>query len=246
MQQRAINLARGKRRGPTLPALLLMVGGGCSGVPVAPPVATSVSITLLESPIEVGQITRATVTTLDQYGAVIDPGPAAYASDNPAVAEISPTTGLIVARAEGATRISATIGGMTGTSTLTVANLPIVINEIDPEGEGDLGWVELHNPTDAVVDLSRWILTDFYIFIGDTLPVGTTIPPRGYLVIDEAAFLFGFGSAGEVHLFNRFGFQVAEYAWQEDPTTSYGRCPSATGPLVTTAAPTRGAANTCP
>jgi spore coat protein CotH len=74
----------------------------------------------------------------------------------------------------------------------TATNTPVVINEImasnsgtiqDPQGEYD-DWIELHNVTDAEVDLTGRYLSDEpdnprkWAF-----PPGTTIPPLGYLIV---------------------------------------------------------------
>jgi len=74
----------------------------------------------------------------------------------------------------------------------TASNTPVVINEFmadnvstiaDPQGEYD-DWIELHNITDEPVDMSGRYLTD------DStkprkwqFPVGTVIPPDGYLLV---------------------------------------------------------------
>jgi hypothetical protein len=80
----------------------------------------------------------------------------------------------------------------------TASNSPVVINEVmasntstlaDPQGEFD-DWIELHNIADQDVDLTGRYLSDEpnnprkWAF-----PVGTTIPPNGYLIVwaDEDA-----------------------------------------------------------
>jgi len=68
----------------------------------------------------------------------------------------------------------------------------IVINEVmsantsymtDQDGEYD-DWIELHNTSNKIVDLSGWILTD-NPSIPDKyrMPAGTKIPAKGYLII---------------------------------------------------------------
>jgi hypothetical protein len=55
----------------------------------------------------------------------------------------------------------------------------------DPvSGNSDDEFVELHNRTTDSVDLDRWSFTDG---INYTIPIGTTIPPGGYLVIAKSA-----------------------------------------------------------
>jgi hypothetical protein len=41
-----------------------------------------------------------------------------------------------------------------------------------------------------------------------TLPVGTTIPPHGVLVVEETRFPQGLSATDEVHLFSKFGVEV--------------------------------------
>lgn len=59
----------------------------------------------------------------------------------------------------------------------------VVINEILYEpisGDSDDEFLELHNRTDAPVDLGGWSLSDGVSF---TFPAGTALAPRGYLVV---------------------------------------------------------------
>ena len=63
----------------------------------------------------------------------------------------------------------------------------VVINEVmyDPvSGDSDDEYVELHNRTTDFVDLSRWSFTEGIKF---TLPIGTIVPPDGYLVVARNA-----------------------------------------------------------
>lgn len=233
--------------GVLAPLACLAVGCGGDGPTESARVLTTVRLSLADSPAEVGQFTRATATPLDQFGAPVAAGPAAYASSTPEVAGISPTTGLILAIAPGTTMITATVDGRTAREPLTVARSAVRINEIEPDGAGLGGWVEFYNPTNAPVDLSGWTVSGPDIFFGTELRVGTTIPARGYLVVDESVILDGLAADGyEVHVFSRFGVQVDAHAWSAEPATSLGRCPEGTGDFVTTTVPTRGAQNACP
>lgn len=98
----------------------------------------------------------------------------------------------------------------------------VVINEINFNSSNDFDtedWIEFHNPTDRVIDISGWIFKDSdddHTFI---FPEKTSISPSGYLVLcrDSPAFLrhfpevsnyvgdlnFGLSSNGElVRLYN--------------------------------------------
>ncbi len=61
----------------------------------------------------------------------------------------------------------------------------IVINEINYKSADDFDtkdWVELYNTTDAAINISGWKLVGENIAEAFTIPVGTIIPPYGYLV----------------------------------------------------------------
>jgi hypothetical protein len=76
--------------------------------------------------------------------------------------------------------------------TSTVSDSPVVISEVmasnsrtiaDPQGEYD-DWIELHNVSDAAVDLAgRYLSDDADSPRKWTFPAGTVIPAGGYLVV---------------------------------------------------------------
>lgn len=121
-------------------------------------------------------------------------------------------------------RASAHPGGSPGADDPEPAIPQIVINEIlahtDPP---QLDAIELFNPTEAEADLGGWLLTDDR---GQpwkySIPQGTRIQPRGYLVIDSSQFnstpgavtSFSLSSTGEdVYLFSAgAGAQLTGYS----------------------------------
>lgn len=230
-------------------ALALLAAGmaACGADPsgTSARILTSIEISLADQPAEVAQYTHATVIALDQYGDPIDTGPATFASGDPRIAAVSPTTGLILGISPGTTEITASTAGMTAHRTLTVFVPAIRINEVEPDGDAAGGWVELYNPTDADFDLSAWSLAHANPFAKTVLALGTTIPAHGYLVVDESRIQLGLAHADGLRLFSRFGVEVDVFFWQRDATTTYGRCPDGTGDLIETAAPTRGGVNSC-
>ncbi|UCD50875.1 MAG: lamin tail domain-containing protein, partial [Phycisphaerales bacterium] len=147
------------------------------------------------------------------------------------------------------------------------AGTSAVLNEImasnaqgaaDPQGQYD-DWIELHNPTDAPIDVGGLYLTDsraiprkWQIPTGDSAK--TTIEAGGFLLIwadqdtDEEGLHAGFGlDAGgeEVLLFDTDGASLVdsvEYN-QQIPDVSYGRFPDATGPWQPLGTPTPAAPN---
>jgi len=65
---------------------------------------------------------------------------------------------------------------------------PIIINEVYSTGEPD--WVELYNTSDEDVDISGFKIADGPEAIY-TLPDGTTVPAKGYLVIEVDKDILG-------------------------------------------------------
>jgi len=143
----------------------------------------------------------------------------------------------------------------------------VVINELlasnvetvkDPQGEY-ADWIELHNPTDAAIDVGGMYLTDE---AGDPakwqLPMGspslTRIPAGGFLVIwadgdtDDAGLHASFGlsaTGDEVCLYTADGTTLldrVEYGRQL-PDVSWGRLPDGSGEWRSFAVPTPGSAN---
>lgn len=138
----------------------------------------------------------------------------------------------------------------------------LVINElvasndagISDEAEQFEDWLELHNPTDATIDLTGWSITDDHGVEDPWLfPEGTTVPPHGYLLIwcdeDEedgplhAAFKLS--ADGETAtLLDPDGNIVDELSYPALETdVAYGRIPDASANLGVIDPPTPNVAN---
>ena len=207
----------------------------------------SVEVLLSSSEIEVGQPDTATAIALDQFGAPINAGPVTWSSTFPEVAGVQPTTGLMLAIASGTTQISATVAGKVGRRTLTVSPPPILINEVNPNGDLPGGWVELFNPTARAVDLSGWTVTNGNVSEAFTFPEGVIIESGGYAAVNEVTLPNQLNATDAVHLFNKYGVQSNAYAWTNNtPGTTYSRCPDGRGDFVATLTATRKAVNACP
>jgi hypothetical protein len=127
--------------------------------------------------------------------------------------------------------------------------LKLVINEINYKSsdEKDAGdWVELYNPNETALDLSNWVLKDKQDTNEFVLPIATTIPSMGFLVLvkngsdfSEAFptvdnpigdFDFGFGSDDAVRLFDEKGFLIDEvYYTSQAP---WSECADGLGPTM--------------
>lgn len=220
----------------------------CSGEPgVSPtPTLTPVDVTLGASSIEVGQVIKVRATPLDQFGDSIAVGEPTYSSSDKNVAEVDPRTGDILGISSGTAKIFATVGARSGQRTVSVAFPPmVVVNEIKSNDDASGGWVELYNPTDDAVDLGGWKVANEHVNSVGTLPLGTTIAAKGYLVLDESTFPLGLSPLGGVHLFSRFNVIVDDPFWSTPIQSTIGRCPNGTGDLVPLPTPSRGAANVC-
>ncbi len=143
------------------------------------------------------------------------------------------------------------VGAFTTTTSSTKGSandcgVSVKINEIESNNGVPGDWVELFNPGVSTADLSGFVLKDnddTHIY---AIPGGTTIAPGGYLVLEEAQFVFGLGAADSVRLFDVSSTLVDSYAWTAHATTTYGRCPNGTGDFTTTSVPTKGTMNACP
>lgn len=129
---------------------------------------------------------------------------------------------------------------------------PIVINEVESNGDPRGDWVELAN-TDTVetIDLSGWSLVD-----GDpshepiVLPEGTTIESGGHrAIITDAAGAygsgFGLGGADSLTIRDAAGQIVDSFAWEAHAPITYARCADMTGPFVASASATFELVNDC-
>lgn len=122
---------------------------------------------------------------------------------------------------------------------------PVRINEVESDGGSPDDWVELVNPTDAVLDVSGVVVKDDDDAHAYAIPAGTRIGAGGYLVIERAQLGFGLGAGDAVRLFDG-DLLIDETAWGDGhAATTWGRCPDTTGAFAATAESTKGAANAC-
>lgn len=137
--------------------------------------------------------------------------------------------------------------------TAAPAASPVVINEVESNGDPVADWVELANTdNNNRIDISGWKIVD-----NDdkhapiVIPDGTTIESGGYFSVytegaertpDKSAG-FGLGGKDSVRVFDAAGKLVAEYSWTEHAATTWGRIPDKTGEFANTGEPTRGMPN---
>jgi hypothetical protein len=134
------------------------------------------------------------------------------------------------------------------TSSATTGACPtptILINEIESNGGTPGDWVELYNPGPTTVSLADFVFKDNDDTHNYKIPAGITIPSGGYYLLEEAAFGFGLGTPDSARLFSPSGTIVDSFNWTPHATTTLGRCPNASGALITTVASTKGTANDC-
>ena len=227
-----------------IPALFAFAACSDHGTAPVPEVA-AVSVTIPAPELEMGQSITAIAVALDQFGAPIDKGPVTWSSTFPPVAVVQPTTGQILAINSGMTQIIATVAGKEGHRALIVSPPPILINEVNPNGDGPGGWVELFNPIPEAVEMTGWTITGSDGSQKFAFAAGTSIPSGGYLIVEEASFPLGLKASDAVHLFSRFGVQSDATSWQSNAATTYGRCPDGVGPFNLTVAASKGATNIC-
>lgn len=118
-------------KGGRVPVLLLIGLVACGGsdpvtkaLPPAP-VVTIVSVTPSTASVEVGSASPFVADVRDQNGAAITGQAVSWTSASPNVAQVNVSTGVATGIAPGTALISATIGGKTGSATLTVIPAPV-------------------------------------------------------------------------------------------------------------------------
>ena len=122
----------------------------------------------------------------------------------------------------------------------------MVINEVESNGGTPGDWVELYNPAAFAVDISGYLFRDNDdVRAPYVIPAGSVVGAGSYFVLDEATFAFGLGAADAARLYRPDGTPVDSYSWTAHATTTFGRCPNATGPFATTLSATKGGANVC-
>jgi uncharacterized protein YjdB len=104
---------------------------GTSALTVKPKPVGAVIISPAEASVEIGQTRQLSTQVTDDQGNVLSGRPVSYTSSQPAVATVS-AAGLVTAVAIGATKITATSEGKTGTADVTVIPVPVATVEITP------------------------------------------------------------------------------------------------------------------
>jgi hypothetical protein len=238
------------RRFPALLALVAAAALGCGSDSTGPQGKNIASIDVaVKSELEIGDTDRAVAVARDESGSPIPGAAVSWSSTFPDVAVITPE-GEISTKAVGTTEIVATAGGKVGRQRLTVSPPPLQINEINPDGDLNGGWVEIFNSTSRAIDLSGWF---FVTVIGPThvelyiFPAGSVIGPGEFVVVDEAMIPGSLKANGTLALFSRFAVASDAFSWTANvPGTAYARCADDRfASLVSTTMPTRKAANVC-
>ncbi|HYS21680.1 MAG TPA: Ig-like domain-containing protein, partial [Gemmatimonadales bacterium] len=102
-----------------------------SVIVVTPMPVTSVTVTPAPATVLVGQTAALAATLRDSASNILTGRVIAWTSGNPTVATVS-ATGVVTGVATGSTAITATSEGKSGTSTLTVSNVPVASVTVSP------------------------------------------------------------------------------------------------------------------
>ncbi|RYD35226.1 MAG: hypothetical protein EOP86_09030 [Verrucomicrobiaceae bacterium] len=144
----------------------------------------------------------------------------------------------------------------------------VVINEVLANSGAGSDWIELHNRTNAAIDIGGWFLSDSGTDLAKyRIPVGTVIGPGGYVTFYESTNFgaasvdpnkvtaFALSDVGEtVHLNSASADQLTDYHSKEDFGPSlegeslgvYYKPSSDSYNFVAMSAPTPGTANSGP
>lgn len=240
------------RRAPVFIFALISAGSlGCGSDTTEPRAHSVASVDVsVKNELEIGEVGAATAIPRDEAGAPVAGTDISWRSTVPDVAVITPE-GTITTKSIGTTEIVASAGGKVGRQQVTVSPPPLIINEVNPDGDLTNGWVEIFNSTPRAVDLAGWFIVTI---IGPThvelyqFPAGSVIGAGEFVVVDEAMIPNLLNANGTVTLFSKFGVGSDVFSWSANVSgTAYARCPdgSRSAALVSTTLPTRKAANVC-
>jgi uncharacterized protein YjdB len=111
-------------------ATLTVTASTAAAVPVA-----SITVALAATSLSVGQTTQATDTTRDSTNNVLTGRVVKWSSANASIASVDSTSGMVTARTAGATQITASSEGATGTAPLSVTTttpVPVASVSVSP------------------------------------------------------------------------------------------------------------------
>ncbi len=97
---------------------------GCGGDSSGPPAVASVEVSGPASDVQVGGTLQLTATARDAKGAALTGRPVSWTSGSPSIATVT-SAGVVTGVATGSSAITATIGGRTGSQTITVVPPPV-------------------------------------------------------------------------------------------------------------------------
>jgi uncharacterized protein YjdB len=158
----------------SLAAIACGGGGGATGpVPVA-----SVEVALARSSMLEGETTNATATTKDANGSVLSGRPISWASSDPTVATVT-QAGMVTALKAGATNVSASSEGRTGTATVTVTALPVATVSVSLASSLIVGATT--QATSTVKDANGRVLTGRAVTWSSDLPSVATVNAIGFV-----------------------------------------------------------------
>src|SRR5207253_1403744 len=104
---------------------------GTSTITVTPVPVASVEVTPATASVQAGQTVQLTATPKDAGGAPLSGRTVTWSSSTPAVATVS-SSGLVSGVTPGSATITATSEGKSGTSSVTVTNVPVATVEVTP------------------------------------------------------------------------------------------------------------------
>jgi uncharacterized protein YjdB len=156
-----------------------MVGGiaGQATVTVTPPVVTAVRVTPGSGMLTPGGTLQLTATAEDANGAPITGRSVVWSSSAASVASVS-AAGLVTGVGSGAASVTATIGGVGGAASVTVAPVPVGAVTIGPlAGTIHVGTLYARQVTAQVLDANRNVMPGALLIWSTSDPAALTIAP---------------------------------------------------------------------
>jgi uncharacterized protein YjdB len=152
---------------------------GTSAVTVVPTAIASVTLQPDAATIRVGASTTLTPTVKDVTGAIVSDREITWTSSNVAVATVS-STGVVTGRAVGTATISATSGGKSGSTSVTVVAVPVGSVAVAPASVR-LVPTQRESLTSVMRDANGVVVTDRTVTWSSSNTAVATVAPDGWV-----------------------------------------------------------------
>jgi uncharacterized protein YjdB len=171
----ATGLARGVTLGTTTMTATFGGKSGVSNLTVTAPTLVSISIAPLAPSVQIGATRQMFVTARYSDASVVNvSNTSTYVSATPSVATVGASTGMVSGVSAGSSLVTATFGGMTASTTVTVPAATITAIAVTPAASSvAVGATRQFTATATYSDASTGNVTNSAVWSSNNMPVAT-------------------------------------------------------------------------